>query len=915
VVATAAPLIVSVVLFIVTRSAFTLVFAALGPVVAVASSIDAKLAHRRLSKREAARFASEVARASAAIDAAHAAERAELGASSPAVASLIEQPSLIPGLWRRSVPGRIALHVGSGTIASTLVYGRAADDPTLEPDSEIEATLSGLRARASRLERAAVTVSTATGIGVVGPPTLAAAFARGLVLQLAASLSPEEWLLGVGADAKRDWMRMLPHALGSARSMSALEFSNGGHSIAIVSARSPAELPRDLDVVLQLAADATTVVDRITVVPEFVGEEQAAELASAMTALAGELGFGAAGAGALPEVVEFDALAPVSAVISPLGSSFGVTAEGPLSLDLVSQGPHAIVGGTTGSGKSELLVSWVLGMAAERPPSAVTFLFVDFKGGASFGSLTDLPHSVGVLTDLDTAQCLRALASLGAELRYRERALADAGLRSVDDTPSPPFPRLVVVVDEYAALVETFPALHAAFADIAARGRSLGVHLVLCTQRPAGVVRDGILANCALRLSLRVTSAADSTAVLGTDAAALLAARPLGRALVSVAGDAPRPFQVARSSPADIARVVGRWASAPHPRPPWLPPLPHRLDPSAVEVADPGDDLPFALIDLPGEQAQRVLRYRPAEHGSLFVVGAAGAGKSGVVAALAAARTSLEISRVPGEIARMWDVLVTAVESPRGAERVLLFDDIDVTIAGCADSHRDALVDLLARLLREGPAVGIFCVLTAQRPGGALHGLATLCASRLVLRMTDRADHALAGGDGEYVANLPPGSGHWHGDLVQVVLAPTPHPESATPRAVTVDAATEEFAVVSPRPQAMAERLRELAPGRPVVVIEAPAFGMPRDEVARSPAGEGVILVADADAWQSQWAVFGPLQRSRSVLFDGCSLAEFRALTRSRELPPPFPRGERALWIRTPDAEVNRARLTGSIAR
>jgi S-DNA-T family DNA segregation ATPase FtsK/SpoIIIE len=113
----------------------------------------------------------------------------------------------------------------------------------------------------------------------------------------------------------------------------------------------------------------------------------------------------------------------------------------------------------------------------------------------------------------------------------------------------------------------------------------------------------------------------------------------------------------------------------------------------------------------------------------------------------------------------------------------------------------------------------------------------------------------------------------------------------------------------------MAERLRELAPGRPVVVIEAPAFGMPRDEVARSPAGEGVILVADADAWQSQWAVFGPLQRSRSVLFDGCSLAEFRALTRSRELPPPFPRGERALWIRTPDAEVNRARLTGCIAR
>ena len=107
------------------------------------------------------------------------------------------------------------------------------------------------------------------------------------------------------------------------------------------------------------------------------------------------------------------------------------------------------------------------------------------------------------------------------------------------------------MVDEFAAMVQDFPELHELFADIAARGRSLGVHLILCTQRPAGVVRDAVLANCTLRISLRVNNRADSTAVIGSDAAAALPRLPLGRAIVCLPGEEPQPVQVAITCDSD----------------------------------------------------------------------------------------------------------------------------------------------------------------------------------------------------------------------------------------------------------------------------------------------------------------------------------------------------------------------------
>ena len=134
----------------------------------------------------------------------------------------------------------------------------------------------------------------------------------------------------------------------------------------------------------------------------------------------------------------------------------------------------------------------------------MSFLLADFKGGTAFDALAGVPHVTGVITDLDGAGARRAIESLRAEVRWREAAIAGAGARDILD-PRVDLPRLVVVVDEFAALLGDHPELHAVFTDVAARGRALGMHLVLGTQRAAGVIRDSLLANCPLRISLRVT--------------------------------------------------------------------------------------------------------------------------------------------------------------------------------------------------------------------------------------------------------------------------------------------------------------------------------------------------------------------------------------------------------------------------
>ena len=322
-----------------------------------------------------------------------------------------------------------------------------------------------------------------------------------------------------------------------------------------------------------------------------------------------------------------------------LSAVLGVGSRGPVSADLVADGPHALLAGTTGSGKSELLISWLVQLALSRAPDRLTLVLVDYKGGAAFGPLAGLPHTAGVLTDLDPAGTQRALSSLEAEVHRRERILAAHGAKDLSCLPPRVVvPDLVVAVDEFATLAGEHAEVLESLVRIAAQGRSLGIHLILATQRPQGAVSPAIRANTSLRVCLRVLDATDSRDVLGHDGAARLGHHP-GRVLISGAGgeqeDDPGPRglgngPIGPSSPSsqvlqapwcgstrevqEIVDLVSRAAEG-HASPwrPWAPALPISINAAeALELGrfrgpqapggteKQGEDGALALADLAG---------------------------------------------------------------------------------------------------------------------------------------------------------------------------------------------------------------------------------------------------------------------------------------------------------------------------
>jgi S-DNA-T family DNA segregation ATPase FtsK/SpoIIIE len=249
------------------------------------------------------------------------------------------------------------------------------------------------------------------------------------------------------------------------------------------------------------------------------------------------------------------AAAPGGRTSIPIGAGL----DGPFLVDLCRDGPHGLIAGTTGAGKSELLQSLVASLAVANPPDALTFVLVDYKGGSAFAACADLPHCVGLVTDLDGHLVTRALTSLGAELRRRERLLAQVGAKDLEDyhrAPGRPracaapvrLPRLVIVIDEFASLARELPEFVSGLVGLAQRGRSLGVHLVLATQRPGGAVSPEIRANTNLRIALRMTDAAESLDVIDAPDAAWISRAVPGRALARLGHGSLVPFQGGRVS-------------------------------------------------------------------------------------------------------------------------------------------------------------------------------------------------------------------------------------------------------------------------------------------------------------------------------------------------------------------------------
>ena len=231
-----------------------------------------------------------------------------------------------------------------------------------------------------------------------------------------------------------------------------------------------------------------------------------------------------------------------SQVFNSMAAPLGVSKSGVINLDLhdKAHGPHGLVAGTTGSGKSEILQTYILSMATLFHPHEVGFVIIDFKGGGMVNQFADLPHLMGAITNIDGKEIDRSLKSIKAELQKRQRYFAEADVNHIDKyikkykagEVKEPLPHLILIVDEFAELKAEQPEFMKELISAARIGRSLGVHLILATQKPSGQVNEQIWSNSRFKLCLKVQDQQDSNEVLKSPLAAEI--KEPGRAYLQV---------------------------------------------------------------------------------------------------------------------------------------------------------------------------------------------------------------------------------------------------------------------------------------------------------------------------------------------------------------------------------------------
>jgi S-DNA-T family DNA segregation ATPase FtsK/SpoIIIE len=732
-----------------------LLFGLMSPLVLAGTAAADRLTRGHRSRRANDAWRQEVAAVLHRAELALAQERAALRhtVGDPAALSRI---ALLPGsrLWERTPggPDLLRLAVGTGDVRSTAVswLGAGPDGP----DQLEGGRAAPWSASPPTMSDAPVTVSLADlgHLGICGDRALALRLARWVIGQLTVWHGPDTVRLlvvpGEGVDDEWRWTRWLPHLLASAgmptseavahlddlirrrrqeradpaTRTSVVVLLDGGdlahlpgvtvaladgpalgvHVVCLADERS--SLPSACGAVVAVGADAHATLEcggRSTdLVVDGVRRPWAQTLARALAPLQDATPT----PGRLPTDVSLLDLLPIDATSAEAvaegwrrrrRSTHAVVGRGvdePVEIDLVTDGPHTLVGGTTGSGKSELLRTLVTALAVANRPDEMTFLLVDYKGGAAFRGCADLVHTVGLVTDLDERLASRALDSLDSELRRRERLLHDAGCRDVAAYQSlrdagaslTCLPRLLLVVDEFRALAAELPDFLDGVVRVASLGRSLGVHVVLATQRPGGVVTADIKANVNLRICLRVRDRVDSDDVLESADAATISPETPGRGLIRRGGDGPVAVQFARvdqrrrahpdrtiavpmTGPVlaarpgvgaaadddgtdDLHRIVeacrdaaGRLGIA-TPAPVWAPPLPDLLPLAAVDDGTADDELAdgsavLGLVDLPHLQRQQRLGWHPVHDGHLAISGASRTGRTCALLTIAAGLT------------------------------------------------------------------------------------------------------------------------------------------------------------------------------------------------------------------------------------------------------------------------------------
>lgn len=924
-----------------THSPMFLLFALLAPLTLAAGTLGDRLHRRRGARRAAAAHRDALARARRQVATALAAETADRRDAAPDLL-VLAAAARCPGvrLWERGGGGAVSVRVGSGDVPSS---ARVRTGEHAGP--------------AGVVHEVPLTVDLRAGpVGVAGPPAVTRGLARAMLLQLCVLHPPSDVAVRLAVDDGLApvwrWARWLPHlgalaggedadrwtvTLVDTASPAAVAASARGS--AIVLAPRASLLPAACATVVQVLDAGRSRVSIRRGGVEVAGTADAVPPAWA-EAVARDLGplvdAGRPATASLPLRCSLLDLLGLP-VPTPAGirrvwavdhgradTVLGVAASGPLALDLDGAGPHALIAGTTGSGKSELLRALVAGLALRHPPDALTVLLVDYKGGAAFGDCARLPHCVGLVTDLDPFLTRRALRSLDAELRRRERVLAAAGVDSWQRLPAGcagRLPRLVIVVDEFATLADELPDFVSGLVGIARRGRSLGVHLVLATQRPGAAVSAEIRANTGLRIALRVTDAAESRDVIDDDTAARLPRDVPGRAVAVIDGRRVL-FQTASPSipgrPPDAVDVVplGEWRRPPDPvdepdslarlvdavaaaaahrtadraadrtagpgRPLWTPPLP-----AVLELA--GEPHRVGTVDLPSVPAQPSLCFDVGVPHSWLLVGS---GRSGRTTALAAAVLVATRDRSPDALE------VHVIDADGALARVLGGLPHVATCLGPPDvALTGRLADLLAatppppsrvRLLvldgwhriataSDQPALSrgaerVTALLgAADRPAALVAGDRSLLSPRIAgafderfaLPLADRGDYPLLGVRADRVPHdPPPGRAVRAGDGAEVQFGvPAGWVAARDPgtafSAVAAAVAQRWAGVVAPG----AVRVRAL-PAR--VQLDS----LPAREVLRVGVGGDAGELVTLDPWHGggRWLVSGPPRSGRTTL-------------------------------------------------
>ncbi|WP_336212103.1 FtsK/SpoIIIE domain-containing protein [Nonomuraea sp. LPB2021202275-12-8] len=427
----------------------------------------------------------------------------------------------------------------------------------------------------------------------------------------------------------------------------------------------------------------------VPVQPEYLGEEAAGRIARALAPMRDRLTLARAentipAAARLLDLLELGApdagavLARWSAAPGPTTAVvIGGDGSGPVTVDLAADGPHTMLGGATGAGKSILLQTLVTSLLLTNRPDELNLVLVDFKGGSAFLPFEHCPHVVSLIRStgdtaadvFDEAAALRVLASVRAEVRRREAILARYG-GEIDAywAAGGSLPRLVMVFDEFARVLETSPDFLRELVNVAAKGRSLGMHLVLATQSLQGKLSPELKNNISLRVTLRQNEPSDSTEVLGVPDAAAIPSRLRGRGMIMRVGAEQRTPQLFQTGylgnppPTGAAPATARlvpWPALGLPRPepagvpsgsrtdqdlaieaviaacgrvpmdppfrPLLPPLPASLSPAALP---PTGGIPFGLMDDPVHQAQPAMALDLAGTERLLVAGGPQSGRT-----------------------------------------------------------------------------------------------------------------------------------------------------------------------------------------------------------------------------------------------------------------------------------------------